>query len=152
MVAEEGVSSPAPSLTSNNNIRWSYHIFLSFRGAYTRKAFTNHLYYALEDAVIIVFKDDKVLEVGDVISEELPRAIKDSLSSIVILSPKYASSTWCLEELHCIPESKIEVFPIFYDVEASDVRYHKGTLILLRPLRNMRRGMMETRFKGGEMP
>ncbi|XP_015973600.1 TMV resistance protein N-like [Arachis duranensis] len=127
MVTEEGVSSPAPSSTSNNNRRWSYHVFLSFRGADTRKGFTNHLYSALKDAGIIVFRDDKILEVGDVISDELPRAIKDSLSAIVILSPKYATSTWCLEELHCILESKLEVFPIFYDVEASDVRYQKGS-------------------------
>ncbi|KAL1348106.1 TMV resistance protein N isoform X2 [Arachis hypogaea] len=127
MVTEEGVSSPAPSSTSNNNRRWSYHVFLSFRGADTRKGFTNHLYSALKDAGIIVFRDDKILEVGDVISDELPRAIKDSLSAIVILSPKYATSTWCLEELHCILESKLEVFHIFYDVEASDVRYQKGS-------------------------
>ncbi|XP_054818619.1 disease resistance protein RUN1-like isoform X2 [Prosopis cineraria] len=43
----------------------------------------------------------------------------------------YASSTWCLDELQKILESKEslgrEVFPVFYNVDPSDVRQQRGT-------------------------
>ena len=50
--------------------------------------------------------------------------------SIVVLSKKYASSGWCLEELVKILESKTgmeeRVLPIFYNVDPSDIRKQKG--------------------------
>ncbi len=50
---------------------------------------------------------------------------------MVVLSEHYASSTWCLEELAKIVErmvaGKMRVYPIFYHVEPSHVRYLKGT-------------------------
>ncbi|XP_027368535.1 TMV resistance protein N-like [Abrus precatorius] len=107
--------------------RWTYHIFLSFRGADTRLDFIDHLYAALVRKGIITFRDDKQLEKGDVISQELLRAIEESLGAIVILSKNYASSSWCLDELQTIIESKrvlnSEVFPVFYDVTPYDVMH-----------------------------
>jgi len=43
----------------------------------------------------------------------------------------YAASSFCLDELvhiiHCFKESGRLVLPIFYDVEPSHVRHHKGS-------------------------
>ncbi|KAI9116638.1 hypothetical protein K1719_012296 [Acacia pycnantha] len=109
---------------------WKYHVFLSFRGEDTRKGFTDHLHAALERRGIITFLDDK-LNRGEVISNQLLQAIDESLVSLVILSESYASSSWCLDELQRILESKKtlgrEVIPIFYKIDPSDVRHQRGS-------------------------
>ncbi|XP_054818130.1 disease resistance protein Roq1-like [Prosopis cineraria] len=109
---------------------WKYHVFLSFRGEDTRKGFTDHLYAALKQKGIITFQDDK-LQRGEVISHQLLQAIDESLISLVILSETYASSSWCLDELQRILESKRsldrEVIPIFYEIDPSDVCHQRGT-------------------------
>jgi hypothetical protein len=50
------------------------------------------------------------------------------LSAVATLLTKknYASSTWCLDELakivRCMKDTGLKVFPVFYDVDPSDVR------------------------------
>ncbi|ESQ28819.1 hypothetical protein EUTSA_v10019465mg, partial [Eutrema salsugineum] len=50
--------------------------------------------------------------------------------SIIVFSKKYASSTWCLNELveiyQCYKELGQMVIPVFYDVDPSDVRKQTG--------------------------
>ncbi|XP_015169954.1 TMV resistance protein N-like isoform X1 [Solanum tuberosum] len=108
--------------------RWKYDVFLSFRGADTRATFTSHLYEGLKNRGIFTFQDDKRLEQGDSISEELLKAIEESQVALIIFSKNYATSRWCLNELVKIMECKEEengqtVIPIFYDVDPSNVRY-----------------------------
>ncbi|XP_027907787.1 TMV resistance protein N-like isoform X1 [Vigna unguiculata] len=106
---------------------WSNHVFLSFRGEDTRRGFTDHLFASLERRGIKTFKDDHDLERGKVISVELMKAIEDSMFALIILSPNYASSTWCLDELQKIVDCKKEAFPIFHGVDPSDVRHQRGS-------------------------
>ena len=112
--------------SSNSNPKWSYDVFLSFRGTDTRYNFTDHLYTALVQRGIKTFRDDDNLYRGEEISVNLLQVIEESRSSIVIFSKTYADSRWCLEELAKIMECKRElgilVFPIFYHVDPSDVR------------------------------
>ncbi|KAG5609297.1 hypothetical protein H5410_020578 [Solanum commersonii] len=108
--------------------RWKYDVFLSFRGEDTRKTFTSHLYEGLKNRGIFTFQDDKRLEDGDSISDELLKAIEESQVALVVVSKNYATSRWCLNELVKIMECKEEdngqtVIPIFYDVDPSHVRY-----------------------------
>ncbi|KAL3749872.1 hypothetical protein ACJRO7_010921 [Eucalyptus globulus] len=118
---EMGMSSSASSGTS-------YEVFLSFRGADTRYEFTDHLYRAMVEVGILVFRDDESLPVGQRIGGELLRAIKNSKIYIPIFSKNYASSHWCLRELAYMVEctSKLnenkEILPIFLDVEPEDVK------------------------------
>ncbi|XP_027335730.1 TMV resistance protein N-like isoform X2 [Abrus precatorius] len=122
-------STTGGSSSSILNSRWINHVFLSFRGDDTRKGFTDHLFASLERRGIKTFKDDHDLEKGEVISLELMKAIEESMFALIILSPNYASSTWCLDELQKIVECKASngqaVFPIFYGVDPSDVRHQK---------------------------
>ena len=128
MSTEEFSSSP---LSSSSTSQWKYDVFLSFRGEDTRKGFTSHLYAALEERGIYTFKDDNKLEVGKLISPELLKAIEESKFAIVILSRNYASSTWCLDELakivECMREIGTTVWPIFYDVDLSNVHEQTGS-------------------------
>ncbi|KAG6672653.1 hypothetical protein I3842_16G069700 [Carya illinoinensis] len=127
-------SSPSSSFSSSCPFipRWSYDVFLSFRGTDTRNTFTVHLYLALCQRGIKTYKDDKDIERGEIISPTLIKAIEESMISIIVLSPNYASSTWCLEELTKIIEcKKIKqqiVLPIFYHVNPSEVRNQSGSI------------------------
>nr|XP_016467104.1 PREDICTED: TMV resistance protein N-like [Nicotiana tabacum]XP_016467105.1 PREDICTED: TMV resistance protein N-like [Nicotiana tabacum]XP_016467106.1 PREDICTED: TMV resistance protein N-like [Nicotiana tabacum]XP_016467107.1 PREDICTED: TMV resistance protein N-like [Nicotiana tabacum] len=116
-------------MASSSSARWSYDVFLSFRGEDTRKTFTSHLYEVLNDRGIKTFQDDKRLEYGATISEELCKAIEESQFSIVIFSKNYTTSRWCMNELVKIMECKTQfgqiVIPIFYDVDPSHVRNQK---------------------------
>ncbi|XP_054798458.1 uncharacterized protein LOC129303275 isoform X2 [Prosopis cineraria] len=119
--------SSATSCASNSTPTWKYDVFLSFRGEDTRLNFTDHLYHALKRSGITAYRDDEELERGQVISPQRIQSIKDSLCAVVVLSENYAKSTWCLDELQKILESMNgmgrPVFPIFYEVDPSDVRH-----------------------------
>lgn len=118
-----GVNLPA-------RISRKYDVFLSFRGEDTRATFTSHLHASLQNAGIIVFKDDQSIQRGDHISESLLRGIEDSVISIVVFSKNYADSPWCLQELVKIMECRRTVgqvvLPVFYDMYPAEVRRQTG--------------------------
>ncbi|XP_050106783.1 TMV resistance protein N-like isoform X2 [Malus sylvestris] len=104
---------------------WKYDVFLSFTGVDTRRGFVSHLYHELcKCQGITTFYDDRELERGTSISPELLSAIKASHTAIVVLSPKYAHSKWCLDELtnivQCM-EARKSILPVFYETNPSDV-------------------------------
>ncbi|XP_040368772.1 disease resistance protein RPV1-like [Rosa chinensis] len=114
--------------------QWKYDVFLSFRGEDTRGGFTGLLYAALNQRGIHTFMDDRELEKGKSIRPELLAAIEESRSAIVILSPRYACSSWCLDELvkiiQCMNEMGQQVLPVFYGVVPSVVRHQRGSFEL----------------------
>ncbi|XP_039155967.1 toll/interleukin-1 receptor-like protein [Eucalyptus grandis] len=105
-----------------------YQVFLSFRGPDTRHGFIDFLYHDLVDAGVRVFRDEDELHVGEVIGENLLRAINSSRFYVPIFSRTYASSKWCLRELAHIVDnvskSNVEksILPIFFDVEPEDIK------------------------------
>ena len=107
----------------------NFEVFLSFRGEDTRLGFTGYLYQALDRNGFNTFVDDK-LQRGENISEELLEIIENSMISIIVFSENYAFSTWCLDELvkiiECKKNDQMEVRPVFYNVDPSDVRNQKG--------------------------
>nr|XP_025649491.1 TMV resistance protein N isoform X1 [Arachis hypogaea]XP_025649492.1 TMV resistance protein N isoform X1 [Arachis hypogaea]XP_025649493.1 TMV resistance protein N isoform X1 [Arachis hypogaea]XP_025649494.1 TMV resistance protein N isoform X1 [Arachis hypogaea]XP_025649495.1 TMV resistance protein N isoform X1 [Arachis hypogaea]XP_025649496.1 TMV resistance protein N isoform X1 [Arachis hypogaea] len=109
----------------------TYHVFLSFRGEDTRTGFTGHLYAALNRKGITTYKDDQNLRKGHVISKELLKAIEESMFAVIVFSPDYAYSSWCLDELQKIMECKnqlgLQIEAVFYGVKPCDVRYQRGT-------------------------
>ncbi|KAL6227015.1 hypothetical protein ACLB2K_000974 [Fragaria x ananassa] len=99
-------------------------------GEDTRKKFTDHLYDKLKWRGIKIFRDNPDLERGTTISPELLSAIEQSRFAVVVLSPNYASSKWCLLELAKIVQcmgKRGTILPIFYEVYPSDVRYQRGS-------------------------
>lgn len=108
------------------DLRLNWDVFLSFRGEDTRHTFVIPLYDELTSKGIRAFLDNEGMNRGDEISPTLLAAIEDSAMAIVVISPKYATSRWCLEELAKICECRKLILPVFYGVEPSDVRYQKG--------------------------
>lgn len=84
--------------------KYSYDVFLSFRGDDTRKSFATHLCSAIKQAGIDIYMDEERIERGKNISSSLLQAIESSKISIIILSKNYAGSSWCLQELEKIME------------------------------------------------
>ncbi|XP_048424957.1 uncharacterized protein LOC103954249 isoform X1 [Pyrus x bretschneideri] len=79
--------------------RWKYDVFMSFRGRDTRLNIVDNIYHSFEQKGITTFRDDKGLDRGLSISSGLVKAIEESQISLVTLSPDFASSSWCLDEL-----------------------------------------------------
>nr|XP_043615528.1 disease resistance protein RUN1-like isoform X2 [Erigeron canadensis] len=112
----------------------SYDVFLSFRGEDTRDSFTDHLYNALIRAGIDTFRDNEEINRGEELKPEIERAIKESRSSIVVLSKNYATSSWCLDELLLILQQRKEcnhfVLPVFYHIAPTDVRQQTNSFAI----------------------
>ncbi|RXH86135.1 hypothetical protein DVH24_017188 [Malus domestica] len=131
---EASSSSSSTSLSSSSFFSFSkgslYDVFLNFRGKDTRKSFTSHLSKALTNAGVNVFFDEEELKRGEELTNVLVRAIQGSKMSIVVFSSGYADSSWCLEELVHIIECRTTlgqmVYPIFYDIDPSDVKKQTG--------------------------
>ncbi|CAI9279241.1 unnamed protein product [Lactuca saligna] len=108
---------------------FKYHVFLSFSGEDTRKTFVDHLYASLTRQGIHTFKDSEELEKGKKI-DELFKAVEESKLFIIVFSKNYASSSWCLKEVAKIMECQDSIeqiaYPLFYDVEPTDVRRQSG--------------------------
>ncbi|XP_054776471.1 TMV resistance protein N-like [Prosopis cineraria] len=126
-----GGKSSTSSSTSDSTPEWKYDVFLSFAGKDTCLKFTGHLDDAFIKSGINTLRDDVDFERGGAIKDDLFQAIEDSLCSVLVISENYANSTWCLEELQKILESKKKlgrrVFPIFYDVDPADVRKQQNS-------------------------
>ncbi|CAI9768033.1 unnamed protein product [Fraxinus pennsylvanica] len=122
MEQSEDISESTPAAA----FRLKWDVFLSFRGEDTRNRFTDLLYKALFAKEIRVFRDNDGMDRGDQIAPSLLEAIEDSAAAVVVISPNYASSRWCLEELARICESRKLVLPVFFEVDPSDVRRQRG--------------------------
>ncbi|KAL4594414.1 hypothetical protein ACB092_12G018900 [Castanea dentata] len=124
-MASTSSKTPSSSILGSN-----YDVFLSFRGEDTRHNFTDHLYEAFRLRGIEAFRDSENLRLGQEIASELIQAIENSQYAIVVFSEKYADSRWCLDEFAKIVECKknkgLEVVPVFYHVDPSDVRKQTG--------------------------
>ncbi|GJZ10051.1 Toll/interleukin-1 receptor domain-containing protein [Tanacetum coccineum] len=118
--------------TSSIQNRFKYDVFISFRGEDTRKNFVDHLYHALKDKGIYTYKDDVKIQKGKRISDDLIKSIEDSKFYIIVFSKNYASSSWCLDELveimECQKMTGHTAYPVFYDVEPTEVRNQSGAV------------------------
>ncbi|XP_018513710.2 disease resistance protein RML1B [Brassica rapa] len=104
---------------------WRYRVFTSFHGPDVRKTLLSHVRKQLSCNGISMF-DDQWIERSQTIAPALTQAIRESRISIVVLSKKYASSSWCLDELVEILKCKESmgqiVMTVFYGVDPSHVR------------------------------
>ena len=122
----------ASTSSSSNQKSFKYDVFLSFRGEDTRNSFIGHLYQALTQKGIETYKDDKEIEQGKTINDQLLKSIEESRFFIIVFSKTYASSSWCLNELvqimECKKTTEQNVYPVFFDVEPTEVRKQSGAV------------------------
>lgn len=108
----------------------SYNVFLNF-GPDTRRGFVDLLYHKLKDAGALVFRGEDI-PVGEEMVYFTQQVIKRSRISIPVFSYDYARSKQRLDEvvqmLKCKKSGGHCVFPIYYEIGPSDLRY-KGEYI-----------------------
>ncbi|CAI0396569.1 unnamed protein product [Linum tenue] len=129
------IAPPSPSSAPSSSLVLppKHDVFISFRGSDVRDTFLSHLYsYLKHQKKFAVYKDDSDLERGEEISPSLLDAIERSACYIVIFSPNYADSPWCLDELvrifDCVQRYGRRVVPVFYGgVDPSDVENQTGS-------------------------
>ncbi|CAN6856523.1 unnamed protein product [Brassica oleracea var. botrytis] len=116
----------ASSFASRN---YKFNVFSSFHGPDVRKTLLSHMREQFKRSGITMFNDQEIVRSQE-IAPSLTNGIRESRISIVILSKKHASSSWCLDELVEILKCKETmgqiVMTIFYGVEPSDVRFQTG--------------------------
>ncbi|XP_076935073.1 putative 2' cyclic ADP-D-ribose synthase BdTIR [Bidens hawaiensis] len=109
-------------------------VFINHRGIDTKKNIVGLLYNHLMRANIRPFLDSKTMKPGDKLSEKIDNAITECKVGIVVFSPRYCQSYFCLDELARITEAKKTVMPVFCDVKPSELmvkdhwRYSKHEL------------------------
>ncbi|XP_050920511.1 disease resistance protein RUN1 [Lathyrus oleraceus] len=122
------LSSPSPSSLSSIS-RFMHDVFINFKREDTSKTFVSDLDVALSKAGIESYIDYHRHN-GTDLDPELLEAIEEARISIIVFSKNYAESSWCLNELERVMECRGTlgqfVVPVFYDVNASDVRHQKG--------------------------
>ncbi|CAF2122404.1 unnamed protein product [Brassica napus] len=111
--------------SSLQSFHWRHHVFPSFSGEDVRRTFLSHLLKEFRRKGIRTFIDNDIKR-SQLIGPELVQAIRESRFAVVVLSKRYASSRWCLNELVEIKESSKNVMPVFYEVNPSDVRNLSG--------------------------
>ncbi|KAJ4962171.1 hypothetical protein NE237_022110 [Protea cynaroides] len=109
----------------------SYQVFINFRGVDTRNNFIGFLHSALKKKEIDAFIDSENLLRREMLPN-LFQIIRSSKILIPVISKGYAESECCLRELtemvECYKSQGQTILPIFFDVEAEDVRNQTGII------------------------
>lgn len=100
----------------------SHDVFINHRGPDTKETLASHLYRRLLALGLKPFIDKEDLQTGHEITPQLKCAIKNASVNIAIFSTGYADSTWCMKELDLMLGSEADIIPVYYGVEASDLR------------------------------
>nr|XP_011465623.1 PREDICTED: uncharacterized protein LOC101315437 [Fragaria vesca subsp. vesca] len=130
-ICSRPIESETRQATDEISPRWKHDVFINFRGMDTRNGFLSHLHDELQNTENLnIARDDGPDAKGQLIVPYLLKAIEESRFALVVLSPNFAGSSWCLEELakifECMGGQK-RILPIFYKVDPSDVRRQTGS-------------------------
>ncbi|XP_013619910.1 PREDICTED: protein PHLOEM PROTEIN 2-LIKE A5-like [Brassica oleracea var. oleracea] len=104
-----------------------HQVFFNYRGEELRYSFVSHLIDAFERHGIDFFVDKYEQRGKDL--KDLFARIEESKIALAIFSARYAESSWCMDELvkmKKLAERKLQIIPIFYKVNARDVRKQTG--------------------------
>ena len=114
--------SAAPAAGAATTKCSEYDVFINHRGLEVKKTFVAHLYAALSSWGIRPFLDAEDIGYAVPVIEEIDKALKGACVHVAIFSKEYAESKYCLDELCAMLESKGRIIPVYYDVEAGNLR------------------------------
>ncbi|KAH7662374.1 Toll/interleukin-1 receptor homology (TIR) domain-containing protein [Dioscorea alata] len=94
-------------------------VFINHRGVDTKRTVAGLVYDRLAQLNLCPFLDNRSMEPGDKLCDNISSAILDCHVGIAIFSPRYCESFFCLNELAMLVEAKKKLIPIFFDIKPS---------------------------------
>ena len=125
-MATSSSTAASTSSDSNSNSNSSFDVFINHHGLDVKKTFASHLYQRLHSYGLKVFLDQQESQRGDYFTSQIKGAIQAASVHVAIFSERYAESTWCLDELLWMLESKAFIIPLFYQVKPNELRWTWG--------------------------
>ncbi|KAG7990751.1 hypothetical protein I3843_02G040200, partial [Carya illinoinensis] len=98
-----------------------HDVFISHRGPDTRRNIAGLLHDHLLKRGLRPFIDYRNLKAGEKLSEKIDTAVRECKVGVVVFSPRYCESYYCLHELALLLELPKRVIPIFYNVNPSQL-------------------------------
>jgi hypothetical protein len=111
--------------SSSSVARW-YSVFINHRGVDVKKTFARSLYVRLLEKGLTAFLDEEELQAGYNFSSQRIEAIGTASVHVAIFSPRYAESSWCLNELLRMLESTAPIISVFYRFTSAKVGWTQG--------------------------
>ncbi|GLJ15137.1 hypothetical protein SUGI_0247640 [Cryptomeria japonica] len=99
-----------------------YDVFLNHRGPDVKESVGSLIFHNLQNKGFKVFFDKISIQVGDNIPQTIEGGIRSACVHIVIFSPNYAESVWCLKELQLIVKTGASIIPVFCGIRPSELR------------------------------
>jgi hypothetical protein len=91
-----------------------YDVFISHSGKDSKKNFADLLRVDLERAGVQCFFDEHSLKVGDPAANKMLMAMEQVPYGVIILSPSFFESEWCMKELETF-ERRRRMVPVFLE-------------------------------------
>ncbi|GLJ31249.1 hypothetical protein SUGI_0626570 [Cryptomeria japonica] len=113
----------------------AYDVFINHRGKDTKQSLASLVYDNLQNKGYKMFLDKRSLRVGQYIPEAITCAIRRASVHVVILSPHYAESEWCLDELYLLFQTGAPIIPVFWKVRPSEVRMEEKNGVYTKAFR-----------------
>ncbi|KAL6656779.1 hypothetical protein ACP70R_004559 [Stipagrostis hirtigluma subsp. patula] len=101
-----------------------YDVFINHRGADTKRNVARLLYDRLNQLTgggVRSFLDNMSMRPGDRLEERIDAAIRECRVAVVIFSPRYFHSDFCLRQLAALVEARKVIIPVFYDIKPSQL-------------------------------
>lgn len=118
--------STSASISYAHNNSYVYDVFINHRGPDCKKTLATDLYNRLRGYGLRVFLDQRELQEGDALDSQIKGAIERASVHLAIFSQNYAQSSWCLDELVLMFQSRATIIPVFYgSVKPSHLRWVK---------------------------
>lgn len=109
------------SVADRVDVARSCDVFISHRGTDTKMTLAGLLYDRLVHHNVRPFLDNRTMEPGDKLYECIDAGILQCKVGVVIFSPRYCDSFFCLHELAMMVEAKKKLIPVFCDVKPSEL-------------------------------
>ncbi|KAG0588250.1 hypothetical protein KC19_2G228700 [Ceratodon purpureus] len=99
-----------------------YDVFINHRGPDVKKTFVAHLNASLRRDGFRPFLDAKDISQGRHVFKSIDKALTGACVHVAVFSKRYAESKYCLNELCDMLRSGQVILPVFYGVNAEDLR------------------------------
>ncbi|GLJ15138.1 hypothetical protein SUGI_0247650 [Cryptomeria japonica] len=103
-------------------ISTGHDAFINHRGADVKESVGSLIFHNLQNKGLNVFFDKNSIQVGDNIPQSIEKAIHSAYVHVVIFSPNYAESVWCMKELQLILKTGAPIIPVFCGIRPSELR------------------------------